>query len=123
MNGLGGFADSLALRWVNARPRSRLIVGVLLVEDHGGERLVDRRLDRGAIEDGAVGDIVGDEFSTLSRDQRGLLRRCDVRTQAHWCFPADTQGPRNTVFIVVSFQSVATVCFVVCSCCRRTEVV
>jgi hypothetical protein len=31
MNGLGGFADSLALRWEKARPRSRLIIGVLLV--------------------------------------------------------------------------------------------
>ena len=31
MNGLGGFADAMALRWENARPRARLAIGVLLV--------------------------------------------------------------------------------------------
>lgn len=31
MNGFSGFADSMALRWENARPRSRLIIGVILV--------------------------------------------------------------------------------------------
>ncbi|MHA7899589.1 MAG: hypothetical protein ACX94B_06955 [Henriciella sp.] len=31
MKGLGEFADAMALRWENARPRSRLFIGALLV--------------------------------------------------------------------------------------------
>jgi len=31
MNGFSDFADGLVLRWENARPRARLVVGVLLV--------------------------------------------------------------------------------------------
>ncbi len=31
MNGLGEFADTLVLRWENARPRARLLIGAIIV--------------------------------------------------------------------------------------------
>jgi hypothetical protein len=31
VNGLSGFADALAMRWENARPRARLLVGAVIV--------------------------------------------------------------------------------------------